>query len=63
MSTLLSLALDEGGWPVACPGCFISEKRAPGNHWIGGWVSQGTSLQAVVNEKDLTDARNLTPDI
>jgi len=30
--------LDEGKSLASHPGRFTSKKRAPGTHWIGGWV-------------------------
>jgi hypothetical protein len=35
------------------PGRFISGARAPGTHWIGGWVGPGTSLDDVEKRKML----------
>jgi hypothetical protein len=34
----LTSALDAGEWSASCPGCFTPSERAPGTHWIGGWV-------------------------
>jgi hypothetical protein len=31
-------ALDGGEWSASRPGRFTPRKRAPGIHWIGGWV-------------------------
>jgi len=31
-------ALDEGEWSPSRPGRFTPTERAPGTHWIGGWV-------------------------
>jgi hypothetical protein len=38
---LLSLGsvLDGGEWSASCPWRFIPGERAPGTHWIGGYVS------------------------
>jgi len=33
------------------PGLFTSNERAPGIHWIGGWVGPGTILDVVVKRK------------
>jgi hypothetical protein len=34
----LTSALDGGEWSASRPSRFISKERAPGTHWIGGWV-------------------------
>jgi hypothetical protein len=34
----LTSELDEGEWSVSHPGRFTGRVRAPGSHWIGGWV-------------------------
>jgi hypothetical protein len=49
-----STILDESEWPVSCPGCFIPEERAPGAHWIGGWVGPRYGLDAVERKKIFT---------
>jgi hypothetical protein len=43
----LSSALDGGEWSTSCPGRFTPRERAPGIHWIGGWVGPGVGLDAV----------------
>jgi hypothetical protein len=50
MHTLTS-ALDGGEWSISRPGRFIPRKRAPGTHWIGGWVGPRAVLDAVVKRK------------
>jgi hypothetical protein len=35
---ILDLGLDGGEWSVSRPGRFTPRERAPGIHWIGGWV-------------------------
>jgi len=42
-------ALDVGEWSASRPGRFTSSERAPGTHWIGGWVSHTAGLDAVAN--------------
>jgi hypothetical protein len=44
----LTSALDEGEWSASRPGRFTPRERAPGTHWIGGWVGPGAVLDAVV---------------
>jgi hypothetical protein len=34
----LTSALVCGEWSVSCLGHFTRGERAPGTHWIGGWV-------------------------
>jgi len=43
----LTSALDVGKWSASRPGRFIPEVRAPGTHWIGGWVDSRAGLAAV----------------
>jgi hypothetical protein len=44
-------ALDGGEWSASHPGHFIPRERAPGTHWIGGWVGPRAVLDAVVKRK------------
>jgi hypothetical protein len=41
---LLTLALTRGEWSASRPGPFIQGERAPGTHWIGGWVGLRAGL-------------------
>jgi hypothetical protein len=34
----LTSVLDGGEWPTSRPGRCTLWERAPGSHWIGGWV-------------------------
>jgi hypothetical protein len=43
----LTSALDGGEWSASRPGCFTPREKAPGTHWIGGWVGSRTVLDAV----------------
>jgi hypothetical protein len=47
-------ALAGGEWSDSRFGRFTSGERAPGTHWIGGWVSLITGLDAVEKTKFLT---------
>jgi hypothetical protein len=47
----LTLALAEGEWPSSHPGHFTSGERAPGIHWIGGWVDPRAGLDDVKKRK------------
>jgi hypothetical protein len=43
-------------WALAggeCPGRFTPEERAPGTHWIGGWVDSISGLDNVEKRKFL----------
>jgi hypothetical protein len=37
-------ALVGGEWSASRPGCFTLGERAPGTHWIGGWVGPRAGL-------------------
>jgi hypothetical protein len=47
----LTSALDGGEWSASRPGRFTPRERAPGTHWIGGWVDARAVLDAVVKRK------------
>jgi hypothetical protein len=40
----LTSALVGGEWSASRPGRFIPGERAPGTHWIGGWVDPRSGL-------------------
>jgi hypothetical protein len=44
----LTSALDGGEWLASRPRRFTPRERAPGTHWIGGWVGPRAVLDAVV---------------
>jgi hypothetical protein len=50
----LTSALDGGEWSASRPGLFIPGERAPGTHWIGGWVDPRAGLDDVEKRKFLT---------
>jgi hypothetical protein len=50
----LTSALAGGDWSASQPDRFTSEKRAPGTHWIGGWVDPRAGLDEVEKRKFLT---------
>jgi hypothetical protein len=52
--TFLTLALVEGEWSASRPGCFTLGERAPGTHWIGGWVVPRIGLGDVEKRNFLT---------
>jgi hypothetical protein len=43
----LTFALDGGEWSATCPCHFTARERAPGTHWIGGWVGRKVGMYAV----------------
>jgi hypothetical protein len=47
----LTSALGGGEWSASRPGRFAPRERAPGTHWIGGWVGPRAVLDAVVKRK------------
>jgi hypothetical protein len=49
-------------WSPSHSGCFTPRERAPGIHWIGGWVGPRVALDMVVKRKFLAPARTVTPD-
>jgi hypothetical protein len=53
--------LDEGEWSASRLGCFTPRKRAPGTHWIGGWVGRRAFLDAVVEIKIPSPRRESKP--
>jgi hypothetical protein len=40
----LTWALVGGEWSASRPGHFTPGDRAPGTHWIGGWMDPRASL-------------------
>jgi hypothetical protein len=50
-SHFLTSALDRGEWSASRSGRFAPRERAPGTHWIGGWVGPRAVLDAVVKRK------------
>jgi hypothetical protein len=43
------------------PTALNSRKKAPGTHWIGGWVGSRAVLDAVVKRKILSPIRESNP--
>jgi hypothetical protein len=52
-STILTMALGGGEWSASQPCRFIPGERAPGNHYVGGWVVPRAGLDAVEKRKIL----------
>jgi hypothetical protein len=57
----LTLALVGDEWPVSRPCRFTPGERAPGTHWIGGWVGPRAGLEDVEKILDPTGTRTPTP--
>jgi hypothetical protein len=58
----LTLALDGGEWSASHPGHFTPRKRAPGIHWIGGWVGPRAILDMMLKKKIPSPCWELNPD-
>jgi len=59
LHVFLTSALDGGEWSASHPGRFTTRERAPGIHWIGGWVDPRAVLEAEVKRKIPTPRREL----
>jgi hypothetical protein len=57
----LNSALDGGEWSASRPRRFTSRVRAPGTHWIGGWVGPRAVLNTVVKRKVPNPRRESNP--
>jgi len=47
LHTFLTSALDGGEWSVKCSGTFTLMERAPGIHWLEGWVGPTAALDTM----------------
>jgi hypothetical protein len=47
----LELGTSAGEWSTSRPGSFTPGERAPGIHWIGGWVGPRAGLDDVEKRK------------
>jgi hypothetical protein len=57
----LASALNGDEWLASRPGRFTPKERAPGIHWIGGWVCPRAVLDAVVKRKIPSTRRESNP--
>jgi hypothetical protein len=48
---LINSALDGGEWSASRSGPFTPRERAPGTHWIEGWVDLRAGLHTVTRRK------------
>jgi hypothetical protein len=55
----LTSALDGGEWSASRPGRITPRERAPGTHWIRGWVGLRAVLDAVVKRRTSSPRREL----
>jgi hypothetical protein len=51
---IFTSALVGGEWSAPRPGRFSPRKRAPGNHWLGGWMGPRTDLGCMEKRNFLT---------
>jgi hypothetical protein len=58
----LTSALDGGEWSVSRSSRFTPRERAPGTHWIAGWVGPRTGMDTVRKRKIPTTRRYSNPD-
>jgi hypothetical protein len=61
LQAFLTSALDGGEWSASPPGHFNPRERAPGTHWIGGWVGPRAVLDTVVKKKIPSPRRESNP--
>jgi hypothetical protein len=57
----MTSALDGGERSASRPGRFTLKERAPGTHWIGGWVGPRAVLDVVVKRKIPSPHRESKP--
>jgi hypothetical protein len=57
----LTSALDGGKRSASRPGRFTPRERAPGTHWIGGWVGPRAVVDVVVKRKIPSPHWDLNP--
>jgi hypothetical protein len=58
---IFTSALDGGEWSASRPGRFIRRERAPGTHWIGGWVGRIAGPHPVVKIEISSPYRDSNP--
>jgi hypothetical protein len=57
----LTSVLDGGRWSASRPDRFTPRERAPGTHWIGGWIGPRAVLDAVMKRKIPSPRRESNP--
>jgi hypothetical protein len=63
LHAFLTSALAEDEWSTLRSGLFTPRETASGTHWIGGWVSPRTGMDAVARKKILHPLPELEPPI
>jgi hypothetical protein len=58
---ILTSELEGGEWSASRSGRFTPRERAPGTHWVGGWVGPRSVLDAVVKRKIPSPRREPNP--
>jgi hypothetical protein len=58
----LTSALDGGELSASRPGRLTSKDKAPGTHWIGGWVYTRAGLDTVSKREIPSTCRESNPD-
>jgi hypothetical protein len=53
LHTFFDLGTRWGEWSASRPGRLTPRERAPGTHWIGGWVGPRAVLDAVMKNSML----------
>jgi hypothetical protein len=61
LHAFLPSALDGGDWSALRPGRFTASERAPGTHWIGGWVGPRAVVDTVVKRRIPSPRRESNP--
>jgi hypothetical protein len=61
LHAFLTSTLNGGEWSASRPGCFTPRERAPGTHWIGGWVGPRTCMDVVAKRKIPSLCRDSNP--
>jgi hypothetical protein len=61
LHAFLTSIQDGGEWSASRPGRFTPRERAPGTHWIGGWVGPRAVLNKVVKRKIPSPRRESNP--
>jgi hypothetical protein len=59
----LTSTLDGGEWTASRPGRFTPRERAPGTHWIRGWMGPRAVVDAVVKRNIPSPRRESKPRI